>query len=150
MGNLELLAPVFTLGAPAAPTATSHTFAITSGTPFSQGGWRGYKQLDARGGSESGSIDDAAFTTPDGVGRTLQFIIAMSATSMRIELTDLTPQAQFPDRITLERAGTSMEFGSLTDYADRFGAQADYTAASGNALTLMATGTVTNVTFHWD
>ena len=130
-------------------TVPSHSFTLTSGNPFGQAAWRGWKQADSRSG-EQGSAANTSFNTPDGVARQIQFLIAMSSTSVRLELTDLTPEAQMPTRFVLERSGVKQEFGSRTGYADRFGAQADYSAVSGNAITLMPVGQQVNVTLYWD
>lgn len=135
-----------------AVTGKSHTFTITSvGLPFGVTSWRGWKQLDSRSG-EQGSATDTSFKTPDGMDRQIQFFIAMSPTSGRIELTDLTPENQFPDRITITRGADSQVWGNRTGYADRFGAQADYSRVSGdaNVFTILTTGTSVDVTLHWD
>lgn len=135
--------------APAGPT--THSFSIVAGLPFGVTSWRGYKQADSRG-AEQGTIDNQAFKTPDGVDRMFQFFIAMSPTTGRIELTDLTPEAQFPDRIKIERGGTETVWGNRTGYADRFGAQADYSRVSGaaNVFTILSTSLASTVTLEWD
>lgn len=136
----------------AEPPVTEHSFQMVSGVPFGQSAWRGYQQADTRRPSGEGSVDNAQFRTPDGVERTFQFLIAMGTGNGRIELTDLTPEAQFPDRITITRGADSQVWGNRTGYADRFGAQADYTRVSGsaNVLLILATGETSTVTFHWD
>ena len=148
MPNSDLL-PFF--AAPEAAAGRSHTFTITSGLPFGQAAWRGWKQADSRGAVQ-GSATNTDFTTPDGVSRSIQFLIAMTTTGGRIEVTDLTPEAQMPDRITIERNGISQVWGNRTGYADRFGAQADYTRVSGanNVLLILESGQVANITLHWD
>lgn len=132
-------------------TETRHTFTVTSGLPFGVTSWRGWKQADSRGG-EQGSATNTRFKTPDGVDREVQFFIAMTSTTGRIELTDLTPEAQFPDRIEIERGGTTTVWGNRTGYADRFGAQADYSRVSGaaNVFTILESGQTANVTLIWD
>ena len=134
-----------------APAPASHTFTITAGSPFGQAAWRGWKQADSRS-VEQGSIDSTAFVSPDGVSRNLQFFIAMTTTSGRIEITDLSPAMQFPDRITIARGDDSQVWGNMTSYADRFGAQADYSRVSGaaNVLLILSTSEQSTITFHWD
>ena len=148
-GTLTLTLPGST---PPEPTTHSHTVTITSvGTPFAQASWRGWKQADSRSG-EQGTATNLTFKTPDGVSRQIQFIIAMNNTGGRIELTDLTPEAQFPDRITFTRGSQSQVWGNRTGYADRFGAQADYSRVSGdaNVLAILASGTSVDVLLEWD
>ena len=135
-----------------AAAGRSHTFTITSvGLPFGVTSWRGWKQADSRS-AEQGDATNTNFKTPDGVSRDVQFIIAMGTTNGRIELTDLTPEAQMPDRITFTRGAMSQTWGNRTGYADRFGAQADYTRVSGdaNVFTILTSGDSVDVTLHWD
>ena len=133
----------------------SHTFPnISPGTPFGQASWRGWMQADARNSNtEQGSLSDPSFTSPDGVARNLQFLIIFTPTTLRIEVTDLTPEAQMPDRIVCSQGSNTITFGNATGYADRFGAQMDYSRVSGIANAFQIFDTSFNdvsVTFEWD
>ena len=137
-----------------AMSEVTHTFTITSvGLPFGQTNWRGWKQADSRSSNiAQGSATNTTFNTPDGVSRQIQFFIANSPTGGRIELTDLTPEDQFPNRLTITRGSSSQVWGNRTGYADRFGAQADYTRLSGvnNVFPILESNTSVDITLHWD
>lgn len=152
MSNRGILLALAMQTPPAPPgPGSSHTFTIVVGVPFGVSGWRGWKQADTRS-VEQGSATNTTFNTPDGVSRQIQFIIAMTPTSGRIELTDLTPEAQMPDRIVFVRGSMTQTWGNRTGYADRFGAQADYsrTAGDANVFPVLESGETATITLHWN